>query len=102
MPNSKLSKKLLLLENASLKFNVCGSKKSCAVHEFNMKRVQHGEFNNLYRQARFYDDKFFEYLRMNKETFDFLLGKVRERLSKTTTNFKEPISAEERLVITLR
>lgn len=93
----------MLLENLALKLeDIPVGCRSCSVHEFNKRREELGEFNNLYRQARLYDDKFFEYLRMTKESFDLLLHKLEDKLTKVTTNFKEPISAEQRLVITLR
>ncbi|CAH2003171.1 unnamed protein product [Acanthoscelides obtectus] len=39
---------------------------------------------------------------MSISTYDFLLSKVNRRLTKITTNYRSPISAEERLVVTLR
>ena len=42
------------------------------------------------------------YLRMTKERFDHLLSLMREKNSKKGTKMPEAISAEERLVITLR
>ena len=39
--------------------------------------------------------------RMHVNQFDHLLGLVREDLEKMTTRYREPISPEERLVITL-
>lgn len=72
------------------------------VHEFNESRNTCGEFNRLYRDARKYSDKFFNYLRMTRETFDLLLEKLETHLHREDTNFRRPISSEERLVITLR
>jgi hypothetical protein len=58
MALSKLSKKLLLLENTALKLDDVSSD-LCWVHEFNQWRGSFGEFNNLYRDARKFNDKFF-------------------------------------------
>ena len=45
---------------------------------------------------------FYRYLRMSPERFDALLGLVEPLISKQQTNFREPISAAERLSVTLR
>lgn len=39
---------------------------------------------------------------MSKERFDHLLDLVKDKISKKNTNMREAITAEERLVITLR
>ena len=44
----------------------------------------------------------FRYLRMSKEGFDHLFSLLEEKITKQTTNFRKPIPARERLVITLR
>ena len=44
----------------------------------------------------------YRYVRMSKERFDHLLGLLREKITKRDTYMREAISAEERLVITLR
>ena len=41
------------------------------------QRVQQGEYHNLLQEMRLSDpESHFRYLRMSKERFDFLLGKV--------------------------
>jgi hypothetical protein len=45
---------------------------------------------------------FFEFLRMSVAIFDHILSRVKHRLQKKSTNFKKPISPEERLYATLR
>ncbi|CAH1969151.1 unnamed protein product, partial [Acanthoscelides obtectus] len=72
------------------------------VHEINICRKSFGEFYHLYRDARKYPEKFYEYLRMSKESFDLLLSHLDPYLCGIGTNFRERISAEQRLVITLR
>ena len=44
----------------------------------------------------------YRYVRMTKERFDHLLSLVREKITKKDTRLREAITAEERLVITLR
>ena len=39
---------------------------------------------------------------MNVATFEYILEKVRPIITKKTTNFRKPVSAEEQLAITLR
>jgi hypothetical protein len=91
----------LLLENTALKLDVVSSD-LCWVHEFNQWRCSLGEFNNLYRDAWKFNDNFFEYLRMSTATFDRLLEKLNDDLSRRETNFRKPIFPEERLVVTVR
>ena len=49
-----------------------------------------------------YDVSFYRYLRMSPERFDVLLGLVEPLISKQRTNFRKPISAAERLSLTVR
>ena len=88
----KLSGKLLLYENFSFKLGDKNIGRSCSIHDFNKQSERHGEFNNVYLQARFYYDKFYEYLRMTQGVFDCLLNKLEVRLTKITINFREPAS----------
>ena len=71
------------------------------VHPLNADRFAKSEFFNLYHDFREYDERFFRMYRMHVNQFDHLLGVVREDLEKMTTRYREPISPEERLVITL-
>ena len=47
-------------------------------------------------------EHYWKYLRMNVETFEFLLDKLRPIITKKTTILCVPISTEEQLAITLR
>lgn len=53
-------------------------------------------------QLRQDEQKFKEYFRMDTSTFDYLLDTCSGELLKETTNFRKPITPEERLVVTLR
>lgn len=68
----------------------------------NKCRTKFGEFHHVYKNLRQHPDRFFKFLRMSIETFDFLVSKIKDRISKKKTNFKEPISATERTYVTLR
>uniref|UniRef100_A0A8C5MH56 DDE Tnp4 domain-containing protein n=1 Tax=Leptobrachium leishanense TaxID=445787 RepID=A0A8C5MH56_9ANUR len=73
------------------------------VHEINAARPTHGHFVTLYRPLRERDPvKFFNYMRMSIASFDELLSRVREPLTKRDTNMRAAIPPEEMLVITLR
>ena len=55
----------------------------------------------LYPDLRKYEDKFFAWYRMSIRKFDQLLVIVQNSLRKQCTKFREPISAEEQLVVTI-
>nr|CAI5837263.1 unnamed protein product [Callosobruchus analis] len=60
------------------------------------------EFYHLYRNTRIYHQKFYEYLRISKESFDLLLYQLEPYLTGSGTIFQDGISAQHRLVIRLR
>lgn len=98
-----LVQKYLLLENSRLpRLILKKNKRRKAVHEVNKNRLVYGEFYHLYPELRQDSARFFEFLRMSINTFDYILMKVKDRLQKKTTNFKAPISPEEKLYVTLR
>ncbi|XP_050669788.1 uncharacterized protein LOC126968728 [Leptidea sinapis] len=72
------------------------------VHEINKNREQCGEFYNLYEKMRLYPTKFFEYTRMPISTFDYILSKISDKITKEDTNFRKSIIPKEKLFITLR
>lgn len=45
---------------------------------------------------------FRNYFRLNRQQFDFVLGKVEHLITKDNTAFRDSISAEQRLMVTLR
>lgn len=72
-------------------------------HEVNQNRKIFSEYYHLFPILRKHNDKFQKYCRMSVSTFDYVLSKVHSHLEKKWCNFhKQPIVAEERLVITLR
>lgn len=73
-----------------------------SVHPFHAERESSKRFIKFYQDIRKYEDKFFGYYRMSINSFDELLNVVRPHITKQETTWKNPISAEERLTITLR
>ena len=72
------------------------------VHPFCQEATTKGEFFLMYPNLRKYPAKFFCSYRMSICQFDNLLHLLRPVISKQINNYCESISAEERLVITLR
>ena len=67
------------------------------------KRHQMSAYNNILKEFRLKDaENYRRYLRMNVETYEYILNAVRPLITKKKTKFREPISPEERLVVTLR
>lgn len=91
----------LILDNPFLRKKLL-KKKRVAVHPINRRRKIYGEYHHLYNDLRKSPERFFEYLRMSVETYDFILCKISHRIKKKTTNFKKPISPAERLYVTIR
>ena len=71
------------------------------VHPMNNRRFEKGEFFILYPDLRQFEDKFFNWFRMSIQKFDNLLRLITRQIRKQDTNYREAISAEEQLVITL-
>ena len=71
------------------------------VHPIYENREEHGEYFTLYREYRLYEDKFFRWYRMSVEKFDELFEMVEANLSRQGCNYREPVCAEEMLVITI-
>ena len=61
-----------------------------------------GEFHTLMPELRQDEKHFYIYFRMPSECFDEILSLIKEDITKMDTNYREAISAEERLAITLR
>ncbi|KAM3936839.1 uncharacterized protein RB166_001486 [Leptodactylus fuscus] len=66
------------------------------------QRPRKGHFRNLYNDLRQHPDKFHSYCRMSIPTFDHLLSDLRPAITSHNTNMRQCITAEERLIITLR
>lgn len=73
------------------------------VHPLNKKRMLYGEFHHLYKDLRKDPVRFFDYMRMEIKTFDYILKALGDKLNKNYQNCHcQPIGTEERLMVTLR
>ena len=78
-----------------LTFNTIQNRR-CWIYEINLSRFRQGEFERLYKELRRYDDKFHSYLRMNQDTFNILLKKLKAKLQKKDTAFGYSMPPEKR------
>ena len=72
------------------------------IHPFCRDACTKGEFFLMYPDLRKCPAKFFHTYRMSIRQFNNLLHLLRPVIEKKINNYRESISAEERLVITLR
>lgn len=61
-----------------------------------------GEFHNQYFDLREDESAFYDYISMSPEAFDYLCNMIRDDCNHVVTNYRRPISVEERLVLTIR
>jgi len=103
MPLTDTQRKLLLSENLWLKYiRLKKLNKRNNVNTVYKDRFIFGEFYHLYPKLREDETLFRSYTRMIPQTFDYILNLIEIECSHSTTNFKKPISVEERLLVTLR
>lgn len=78
-------------------------KKSVWQRPWLAERYNLSAYHNIIQEFRIGgSDHYRRYLRMNAETFELLLEKLRPLITKKTTLMRAPISAEEQFAITLR
>ena len=71
------------------------------INPLNNLRGDKREFYSLYPNLCHYK-RFFKFYRLSVERFDQLLDLIGPQITKKYTNFRTPISPEERLALTLR
>ena len=72
-------------------------------HELLTRRNELGKFVNLVQELRLNDpQRHLQYFRMNKGAFDLLLARIEGKITRASTNFREPVSAPQRPAVTLR
>lgn len=71
------------------------------VHPYNDRCASGGNFK-LSEELEHDEEKFYSYYRMSQTTYKLLLDLVGPSIRKQNTNYRESISAKERLLITLR
>lgn len=93
-----------LLNNPALECEmVLGKIREFQEHEMLKARPVFGEYHHLFPVLKKYPDKFYQYMRMEISTFDYILKKVTPLCTKNWCNLhSRPIRVEERLVLTLR
>lgn len=77
-------------------------RKKLWVHDILKKRKLEGEFVTLYKGLVDDETKFFQYFRMTKHTFQYILDNISPYLTKQNTTFREAISSLEKLGVCLR
>lgn len=97
-------------------YNVCNNNNMCIAEKIEQKktlmgkamgwktcRAVRGIHHNLLRELQIEDTKSYKnYLRMDEDTFKFVASKVAPFISRQSTHLRNPISVEERLMVTLR
>lgn len=66
------------------------------------RQGQEHRFHKIMETLYQYPDRFRTVHKMSLECYHIILSKVRERLQKQVTNWRIPVSPEERLLITIR
>lgn len=61
-----------------------------------------GQFYRIHSELKEDPEKFFLYYRMTERTFNELHVLIKDGITRTTTQLRLPIPAEERLSITIR
>jgi len=102
MSNKRLLKVLCVAEAAGELDEPTTSKRRYWVHPLNSDREKNNNFLEFYGNIRKHPEKFFEYYRMSVRSFDELLAKIRQHLTKEVTNMRNPLSPEVRLTVTIR
>lgn len=94
---------LKLRQKRKQKREIENKKRRLWVREWVARREKDGFYNNLLRELRAEDDSVYtNFVRMSPTDFDHLLELVSPAITKQTTQMRQPISAGERLALTLR
>ncbi|XP_047522885.1 uncharacterized protein LOC125061459 [Pieris napi] len=101
MASSSSDEDFLLLESTYVKYR---KRRTVSLSDINRKRTKYGTYYHLFLKDIKDDEKeFYDYTRMTQETFYYILNLIEHRLIKKWCNWHvQPISPEERLVITIR
>ena len=71
------------------------------VHPLNNMRIEKSEYFTLTLDLWQFDDRFYGMYRMHVPQFDDLVNLLMPELEKMTTNYHDPLSPQECLIITL-
>ena len=92
----------LMLDEEEKNAALSDKKKRMWVHKCFRNRKSEGEYWILYRELADDEMKFYQYFRMSKQQFNYLLQKIEKDLKKKNTTFRETISPVEKLAACLR
>jgi len=92
----------LMLDEEEKNASLSDKKKLMWVHKCFRSRKSQGEYWTLYKELTDDELKFYQYFRMSKHQFNYLLQKIEKDLKKKNTTFREAISPVEKLTTCLR
>jgi hypothetical protein len=92
----------LMLDEEEKNAALSDKKKRMWVHKCVGNRKSEGEYWTLYKELADNEMKFYQYFRMSKRQFNYLLQKIEEDLKKKNTTFREAMSPVEKLAACLR
>ena len=98
----QLAATALMLDEEEKNAALRDKKKRMWVHKFFRNRKSEGEYWTLYRELADDEMKFYQYFRMSKQQFNYLLQKIEKYFKNRNTTFREAISPEEKLATCLR
>ncbi|XP_035918675.1 protein ALP1-like [Anopheles stephensi] len=99
--DSDTEQKILRSTSLALRYLLLQKQRRNEVNSIFKDRKLNGQYYVLFPKLQQDEQKFFEYMRMSKRTFDYILGKIEHLITKQPTHVPY-ISPEERLMVTLR
>jgi hypothetical protein len=98
----KLASITLMLDEEEKNSSQKDKEKRMWVHKCFRNRKSESEYWTLYKELADDEIKFYQYFRMSKHQFNYLLQKIEKGLKKKKTTFREAISPVEKLATCLR
>jgi hypothetical protein len=92
----------LMLDEEEKNVALSDKKKRMWVHKYSRSRKSEGEYWTLNKELADDEMKFYQYFRMSKHQFNYLLQKIKKDLKTKNTTFREAISPVEKLATCLR
>jgi hypothetical protein len=92
----------LMLEEEEKNATLSDKKKRMWVQKCFRNRKSQGEYWTVYKELSDDEIKFYQYFRMSKHQFNYLLQKTEKDLKKKNTSFRETISSVEKIATCLR
>jgi hypothetical protein len=92
----------LMLDKEEKNFALSDKKKLMWVHKCFRSRKSEGEYWTLYKELADDEMKFYQYFRMSKHEFNYLLQKIEKDLKNKNTTLREAISPVEKLTTCVR